>query len=157
MIVVVLVLLGLWAASAARALGETVAAAATSETRHARRTLPWSVAALVAATVAYVVLVPAGGPGTALLPPLVVAVAGGAALVARQALADGRPDRAVPAVAVSVATPVVAVGVLVAAGSGLSGAGLVVALLAGAALLGAARARAVDGGRVAAVARRAGR
>jgi cytochrome bd ubiquinol oxidase subunit II len=61
-----------------------------------------------------VVLVPADGPRTALLPPLVVAAAGVAALVARPALADGRLHRALLAVVVSAALAVVAAGVALA-------------------------------------------
>ena len=61
--------------------------------------------------VAYVVLVPADGPVTAVLPPLVVLAGSGSALVARPALADGRLHRALGAVVVGGVLPVVAAAI----------------------------------------------
>ena len=64
--------------------------------------------------IAYVVLVPADGPLTAVLPPLVVLAGSGSALVARPALAAGRLHRALAAVVVGGVLPVVAAAIALA-------------------------------------------
>lgn len=114
------VLTALAAVAVTRVLGITFVAVRTSgvlrerSTRLAARTLPWSAGLLAASAVAYVVLVPADGPLTAVLPPLVVLAGSGSALVARPALADGRLHRALVAVAVGGVLPVVAAAIALA-------------------------------------------
>jgi len=117
---VVPMLAGLSAVGVTRVLGSTFVATRTSgdlrerAARTARRALPWSAGLLAATALAYVVLVPADGPVTAVLPPLVVAAGSGSALVARPALDDGRLHRALLALVVGGALPVVAAAVALA-------------------------------------------
>ena len=118
--VVVPVLTGVSAVAVTRVLGATFVATRTAgvlrerAARLALRALPASAGLLSAAAVAYVVLVPADSPVTAVLLPLVVAAGSGSALVARPALADGRLHRALVAVVVGGALPVGAAAVALA-------------------------------------------
>ncbi|MBO3100573.1 cytochrome d ubiquinol oxidase subunit II [Cellulomonas fengjieae] len=118
--VVVPVLTALSAVAVTRVLGTVFVAVRTSgilrerATRLALRTLPWSAGLLAASAIAYVVLVPAGGPLDAVLPPLVVLAGSGSALVARPALAHGRLHRALGAVVAGGVLPVVAAAIALA-------------------------------------------
>lgn len=117
---VVPVLTALAAVAATRVLGAMFVATRTSgvrrdrATRLAGRTLPWAAGLLAVSAIVYVLLVPADGPLAALLPPLVVGAGAGSALVARPALADGRLHRALVAVSVGAALPVLAAAVALA-------------------------------------------